>query len=183
MASLRHQRLGLDAVAADDRDGNALRLLEDGREEVHGLDRVAAAAAGVQQRELEQQLRRRRDAEVAPGDARQQSKMLFERLKDLVRVQLQIVHDLPEDVPLDLGERQAQVLVGQQRVFAPAGVFERAIDDALGRLGQFVLRDVEVLHDNLQAYLCTGESKMEASRRAGLRTEPIPVNCLTPNEK
>ena len=63
----RDQRLGLDAVAADDRDRNALRLLEDGREEVRRLDRVAAAAAGVQQRQLEQQLGRRRDAQLAPG--------------------------------------------------------------------------------------------------------------------
>ncbi len=118
-----------------------------------GLDRVAAAAARVQQRQLEEQLGRRRDAQVATRRARQQPQMLFERLQDLVGVQLEIAHDLAEHVPLDLGECQADVLVGEQRVFAPAGVFERAIDDALGRLGQLVLRDVEVLHDNLQRIL------------------------------
>ncbi len=61
------ERLRLDAVAADDRDGNALRLFEDRREEIGRFDRVPAGAAGVQQRELEQQLGRRRDAQVAPG--------------------------------------------------------------------------------------------------------------------
>ena len=118
---------------------------------------------------------------VAPGDARQQAKMLFERLQDLVRVQLQVAHDLPERVPLDLGERQTQVLVGEQRVFAPAGFVERAIHDALGRLSQLVLRDVEVLHDALQRIAARGESKMRGQPAAGRRIQPMPVNCLTPN--
>ena len=145
-----------------------------------GLDGVAAAAARVQQRELEEQLRRWRDADVATRRGRQHSKMFFERLKDLVGVQIQIVHHLPEGVPLDLGECQAQVLVGEQRVFAPAGVFERTIHDALGRLSQFVLRDVEVLHDNLQRIL-HGREQDGGQPSCGRRTQPIPVNCLTPN--
>ena len=37
-----------------------------------------------------------------------------------------------EHVPLDLREGEADVLVGQQRVFAPAGFVERAIDDTFG---------------------------------------------------
>ena len=53
----RHERLGLDAVAADDRDRDALRLFEDRGEQVGRLDGVAAGAAGVEQREFEQQLR------------------------------------------------------------------------------------------------------------------------------
>ena len=55
--------------------------------------------------------------------------MLFERLQDLVRVEAEIPHDLPEHVPLDLREREADVLVGQERVFAAARFVERAIDD------------------------------------------------------
>ena len=140
------ERFRLDAVAPDDRDRDALRLLEDRREQIGRLDGVPAAAAGVQQRELEQQLGRRRDAQVAAGHARQQPQVLFERLQNLVRVQLQVAHDLAEHVPLGLRERQADVLVGQQRVFAPAGFVERAVDDALGRVGQLVLRNVEIFH-------------------------------------
>ena len=70
--------------------------------------------------------------------------MLFERLQNLVRIQLEVAHDLAEHVPLGLGERQADVLVGQQRVFAAPRLFERAVDDALGRVGQLVLRNIEV---------------------------------------
>ena len=84
----RDERLGLDAVAADDRDGNALRLLEDRREEIGRFDRVAAGPARVQQRQLEQQLGRRRHAQLAAGHARQHAQVLFERLQDLVRVQV-----------------------------------------------------------------------------------------------
>ena len=51
----RHQSFGLDAVAADDRDRDALRFLKDCRKEVRGLDGVPAETAGMQQRELEQQ--------------------------------------------------------------------------------------------------------------------------------
>ena len=127
----RHQGLGLDAVAADDRDGNPLRLLEDRREEVRRFDGVAARAAGVQQRQLEEQLGRRRHAQVAPGDARQDAQVLFERLQDLVRVEAEVPHDLPEHVPLDLREREADVLVGQERVLAAARLVQGAIDDAL----------------------------------------------------
>ena len=50
-----------------------------------------------------------------------------------------------EHVPLGLRERQADVLVGEQRVLAPAGLVERAVDDALGRIGQLVLRNVEIV--------------------------------------
>ena len=41
------------------------------------------------------------------------------------------------------------MLVGQQRVLAPARFVERAIDDAFGRLGHLVLRNVEVFHGRL----------------------------------
>ena len=75
--------------------------------------------------------------------------MLFERLQDLVRVQLQVAHDLAEHVPFGLGERQADMFVGEQRVLAAAGFVERAVDDALGRVGQLVLRNVEIFHGAL----------------------------------
>ena len=81
-----------------------------------------------------------------PGDARQQPQVLLQRLENLVRVQLEVAHDLAEHVPFDLRKRETDVLVRQQRVLATAGLVERAIHDALGRLGQLVLRDVEVLH-------------------------------------
>ena len=127
-----HERVRLDAVSADDRHRDPLRLFEDRGEQVGGLDRVAAGAARVEQRQFEEELRRRRHPEVTSGDARQQAEMFLERLQDLVRVQLDVPHHLPEHVPFDLGEGQADVLVGQERMLAAAGLIQRAVDDALG---------------------------------------------------
>jgi hypothetical protein len=119
-------------VAADDGDGHALRLFEDRREQISCLDRVAARPAGVQQGELEQQLGRRGDAQIAAGGARQQPQVLLERLEDLVGVQVEVAHHLAEHVPLDLSEGEADMLVREQRVLAPPRFVESPIDDALG---------------------------------------------------
>ena len=72
---------------------------------------------------------RAKQAAAAEGDlsenaeyhaSRERLEVLLERLQDLMRIQVEVAHDLPEHVPLDLRERQADVLVGQQRVLAPA---------------------------------------------------------------
>ena len=107
---------------------------------------MTPAAAGVQQRELEQEFGRRRDAELSPGHARQQPEMLFERLENLVRIQLEVAHDLAEHVPLGLCERETDVFVGQERVFAAPRFFKCSFNDPFGRVGQLVLRDIEVFH-------------------------------------
>ena len=57
--------------------------------------------------------------------------MFFNRLKDRVRVQLDVAHHFGEHVPLDLREREEQMLVGQQRVLAAASFLDRPVDDAL----------------------------------------------------
>ena len=77
------------------------------------------------------QLGRRRDAQLAPGERRQHLQVLFERLQDLVRIQLEVAHDLREHVPLDLGEREEDVFVGEQRVLAAPRFLDRAVDDPL----------------------------------------------------
>ena len=66
----RHQHLRLDAVAPQDRDRHALRFLEDGGKEVGRFDRLASSPAGVMQRQLEDELGRRRDAQLAPRERR-----------------------------------------------------------------------------------------------------------------
>ena len=58
--------------------------------------------------------------------------MFLERLQDLVRVQLDVPHHLAEHVPFDLGEGQADMLVGQQCMLAAPGLIQRAVDDPLG---------------------------------------------------
>ena len=81
-----------------------------------------------------------------PGKRRQHVQMLFERLQDLVRVQLEVAHHLGEGVPFDLREREEDVLVGQQGVIAAPRFLDGAIDDPLGRFADLALCDVEVVH-------------------------------------
>ena len=128
--------LGLDAVAAQDRHRHALALLEHGGKQIGRLDRLPARAARVVQRQLEDELGRRRDAQVAAGERRHQVQVLLDRLQDGVRIQLDVAHDLGEHVPLDLREREENVLVGQQRMLPPPGLLERAIDDSLRGFAQ-----------------------------------------------
>ena len=66
-----------------------------------------------------------------PAKAGTMLQVLLEGLQDGVRVQLEIAHHLREQVPFDLGERQEDVLVPEDRVVAPAGFLDRAIDNPL----------------------------------------------------
>ena len=127
----RDQHLGLDAVAAENRHRHALRFLEHGREQVGRFDRLPAGAAGVVQRQLEDELGRRRHAQLAPGKRRHHVQVLFNRLQDRVRIQLDVAHHFGEHVPFDLREGEKQMLVGQQRMLAAPRLLDRAIDDAL----------------------------------------------------
>ncbi len=126
-----HEHLGLDAVPPENRDRHALRFLEHRREQVGGFDRLAAGAAGVMQRQLEDELGRRRHAQLAAGKRRHHVEVFFDRLQDGVRIQLDVAHHLGEHVPFDLRERQKEMFVGEQRVLAAARFFDRAVDDAL----------------------------------------------------
>ena len=56
--------------------------------------------------ELEDQLGRRRHSELASREGGEHLEVLLERLQNLVRVQLQIAHDLREGVPFHLRERE-----------------------------------------------------------------------------
>ena len=118
----------------------------------------------MQQRQLEQQLRRRRHAKIAAWNAWQHPQVFLERLQDLVRIQLEVAHDLAEHVPFHLRKCQADVLVGQQGVVAASRFIECAIDDAFGRLGHLVLRNIEIFHGRLQ-----GESRSDFGGR-----DPLP---------
>ena len=108
--------------------------------------RLPAGAARVMERQLEDELGRRRDAQLAAGERRHHVQVLFDRLENRVRIQLDVAHDLGEHVPFDLRERQKQVLVGQQRVLAAAGLFDGAVDDALRGFANLAWRDVEIFY-------------------------------------
>ena len=64
----------------------------------------------------------------------------------VVRVQLDVAHDLGEHVPFDLREREEDMFVGEQRVLAPPRLFDGAVDDALRRFTNLARRDVEVFY-------------------------------------
>ena len=130
----RDQHFRLDAVAAEDRHRHALRLLEHGGEQVGRFDRLAAAAARVVQRQLEDELGRGRHAKIAPGERRHHVQVLFDAPEEsscgfssMSRI------TSAEHVPFDLSERQEQVFVRQQRMLAAARFFDGSVDDALSR--------------------------------------------------
>ena len=108
--------------------------------------RLPAGAAGVVQRQLEDELGRRRDAQLAAGERRHHVQVLFDRLEDGVRIQLDVAHHLGEHVPFDLREREKDVLVGQQRMLAAARLLDRAVDDALRGFANLARRDVEIFY-------------------------------------
>ena len=109
----RHQHLRLDAVAPEDRHGHALRFLEYGGEQVGGFNRLPAGPAGVMKRQLEDQLCRRRHAELASRKRRHHVQVLFDRLKNGMRIDFDVPHDFREHVPFDLCKCEKNMLVGQ----------------------------------------------------------------------
>ena len=100
------------------------------------FDGLPAGPAGVMQRQLEDELGRRRDAQLASGKRRHHVQVLFNRLKNGVRVQLDVPHHFREHVPLDLREREENVLVREQRMLAAAGFFDRPDRRCVARFRQ-----------------------------------------------
>src|SRR5678815_1083477 len=97
-------------------------------------------------RELEHELRGRRDSQVAPTHTTAAVEMLFELVKDLVGIQSQLGHYLSEGVPLNLRECQEDVLVRQLDVIAAPRFLNGAVHDALGRFSNLARCDIEVVH-------------------------------------
>ena len=144
----RDQHLGFNAMVPDERHRDALALLENGREQVGRFDRLTPRPARLVKRQLEHELRRRRDAQLAVGKGRQHLQMLLEALQNLVRIQLEITHDLGERVPFDLREREEDVLIGEQGVITAPRFLNRAVNHPLGRFTNLALCDVEVVHES-----------------------------------
>ena len=177
----RDEHVGLDAVAPQDRDRHALRFLEQRREQVDGFNGLPAGPAGVVQRELEDELRRRRHAKIAAGKRRHHLQVLFDGLQDRVRVQLDVAHDFGEGVPLHLREGEKNMFVRQQRMVAAARFLERAIDDPLRRFRDLARRDVEIFHVHVgssdarheqAARQAEGGWVSQARRRCGVKNLP-----------
>ena len=135
--------------------------------------------------ELEHELGRRRDPQLAPGKRRHQVQVLLDRLEHRVRIELDVAHDGGEHVPLDLCERQKQVFVGQQRMLATARLFDGAVDDALRGLPDLAWRDVEIfyLHGCLPRLATSKTHASDQRRRAGAphRYKRLSTNELSRN--
>jgi len=129
-----HEHLRLDTVASKDRHRDALGFFEDGGKQIGRLDGLPAGSARVMQRQLEDELGRRRHAQLASRKRRHHVEVLFDGLKNSVGVQFNVAHDLREHVPLDLRERQKDVFVGQQRMFPATGFLDRSVDNSLSGL-------------------------------------------------
>src|SRR3954463_7574641 len=98
------------------------------------------------QRQLEDELGRRRYPQFPPGKRRHHVEVFLDRLEDGVRIQPHIPHHLGEHVPLHLRKCEEQVLVRQQRVLATAGLLDGAVDDALRGFGDLTGRNVEIFY-------------------------------------
>ena len=118
-------------MTSNDRDRNALALLENGGEEVPRLDRLTAGAARLMKCKFQHELCRRCHAQVADGCLPQRVEVALERVNNLVRIQVEFRHDLREGVPLNLGERQEDVLVGDLGMVPAPGLLNSAVHDAL----------------------------------------------------
>src|SRR4029434_92344 len=105
-------------MTTNDGDGNPLALFENGREQIAGLDGLTAGAAGLMKCKFQHELCRRCYTEVAHRGLAKRVEVALERMHDLVRVQVELGHDLREGVPLDLCECQEDVLIGHLRVVA-----------------------------------------------------------------
>ncbi len=87
-----------------------------------------------------------RHAEPRHGERRHAPKLFFGRLENHVRIEPDVVHDVGEQVPLDLQKGQKQVFVRELAVIAAARLLHRAIDLPDGRLADLAGRDVEVVN-------------------------------------
>jgi hypothetical protein len=103
-------------------------------------------AARVVQRQLEYQLRGGRHTQFAAAERRHHVEVLLHRLHDAVRIEFDVAHHLGEHVPLDLRERQEDMLIRQQRMLASTRFFGRAIDDPLRGVPNFARRDVKIVN-------------------------------------
>src|SRR5688572_16858199 len=99
--------------------------------------------------ELEHELRCRCDTQLAVGERRQHLEVLFEPLQNLVRIELEVAHDLREGVPLNLREREKDVLIGEQRMIPATRFLNGAIDHTLCGFTNLALCDVEVVHESI----------------------------------
>ena len=78
-------------------------------------------------------------------------------------IELDVAHDGREHVPFDLREGEEEVFVGQQRVLAPAGLFDGAVDDALRSFANLARRDIEIFYVHGRPPSTPCWSKMHAS--------------------
>src|SRR5207244_2890386 len=103
----------------------------------------------VQERELEQQLRRRRHLQLLMAERRQEPQVLFERLQDVVRIELKFANDLREHLPFNLRKSKEEVFVVEQRMFAAQCLFYSAVDHSLCGFAHFALRYFQfIYHDD-----------------------------------
>ena len=165
----RHQHLRFNAMAAENRDGHSLRFFEDGRKQIGGFNRLPAGTAGMMQRQLEDELRRRRDAQLASRKRRHHVKVLFDGLQNRMRIQLDVPHDFRKHVPFNLCERQKDVFVGQERMFTAPGFLDGAVDDALGGFAYLARGDVQVVYvHRLASVLVIRAARRTPAQKCGL---------------
>ena len=142
----RDDLFGLDAVAAENRDGHTLRFFEDRRENVNAFNGVPSCSRCLMKRELDCEFRRRRDTQFARAERRQPADVFAYRFEDFVRIKVELAHNRCEEIPFHLHEREEKMFRRQHRVSAPLGLFGRTVDNSTCCVGDFRRRDVEIFY-------------------------------------
>ena len=147
LVQVKHHIRRIGAVPRENRCRRAWRrLLEDRHDDIHGFHGLLSGPHGAVQGQLQDELGGHRHAEARDGERRHTPKVLFGRLEDDVRVEPDVVHDVGEQVPLDLQKGKEQMFIRKQAVIAAARLLHRAIDLPDGRLADLAGRDVEVVN-------------------------------------
>ena len=139
----RHEPMRIDRLPPQDRRRQPLGVLEDRREQIGRVERRTAGAARVMERQLAQQLGRRRHLRLVPRPGGGGLQLPLHLDHHRTRVQVEVAHDLRVQFPLDLREAQEHVLVGEQRLLTPARFVQRTVEHALGTLANLARSDIE----------------------------------------
>jgi hypothetical protein len=96
--------------------------------------------------------------------------VFFERTQHLVRIDVKVSQNVLEGGPFHLCEGDTHVFAGEQRVIATPGFFDGSREDAIGRLAEPFLRDVELFDHGASVV----ESSKTGARAARLSRPAAP---------
>ncbi len=96
--------------------------------------------------QLEDELGRRRDANIVCAAGRHALNVLLNCLQNCVRVQFDVTHDLREQVPFDLSKGEKEMLDAKGGMLTTSRFVNGAVDNPLRGLADLARGDVEIVY-------------------------------------